>query len=155
MGIDQRWRHGITCRRRSRTNIPCHISERRSEGGGLLPDGSYVKNTGGDGQKYGINLKMFVAPQDKGGYGGKVFYDAESGHLILTVNAKPRSGPKVGRVEVPYVRNANDEWRADFSAISPAKKVTIDPTLPKQRDLHFGAANLELAKELKKDPSLD
>jgi len=51
------------------------------------------------------------------GYGGKVFYDAAGGHLTLTANAKPKIGPNVGASRCPMsaVRNANNEWRADFS----------------------------------------
>jgi len=60
----------------------------------------------------------------------------------------------VKRFEVPYVRNANGEWRADFSTLSPTPKVRIDPKLEKIRGTHFRAANLKLAKRFKKNPSL-
>ncbi|MCL1960372.1 MAG: DUF4781 domain-containing protein, partial [Desulfovibrionaceae bacterium] len=60
-----------------------------------LPDGARMTNTGGDGQRNGVQLYRFVSPQSKGGYGGKVFYDAKSGHLILAVNARSAVNPKL------------------------------------------------------------
>jgi len=122
--------------------------------GATLPDGTRIANTGGDGEKGGTNLYRFVLPQSEGGYGGRVFYDADSGHLILTANARTAANQDlVERIEVPYVRNANDDWRADFSAYSKFD-TRIDPSLAKSRSKHFAEANKNLAEAWKKDPSL-
>jgi hypothetical protein len=80
-----------------------------------LPNGTKVTNTG----SHGINLRQFVKPQSEGGYGGRVFYDENSGSMILAVNMRSNSNPNlVDRVEVPY-RPTKDGWRPDFSKYSP------------------------------------
>lgn len=122
--------------------------------GVTLPDGSRVSNTGGDGRKGGINLYQFAAPQSKGGYGGQVFYDAKSGALVLAANMRTKTSPQsVQRVEAPYSRNAVGQWRADFSQYSKYR-TAIDPGLPAARDGHFSAANQNLARDWKADPSI-
>ena len=83
-----------------------------------------------------------------------MFFSAKSGHLILAVNARTAVNPNlVERVEVPYVRNTNSEWRTDFSAISPYS-TEISPNLKKARNGHFIEANKKLRNELKNNEDL-
>lgn len=116
-----------------------------------LSSGEVTAKSGGRGSS---DLRKVLRPVDEGGWGGAVFHDPATDTMIVAVNIRTNRAPDVlDRVEVPYARDANGNWRADFSGVT-AFDTTIDPTLPADRDAHFEEANLELSERLATDPAL-
>lgn len=117
-----------------------------------LADGEVTAKSGGTGSS---DLRKVLRPIDEGGWGGAVFHDPATDTMILAVNLRTNRDPGVlDRVEVPYARNADGEWRADFSSVA-AYRTSIDPELPKIRDIHFARANRQLSAELRHDLDLN
>ena len=97
---------------------------------------------------------------------GRVFVDDKSGTVILSANVATQDGMLLQRVEIPYKRNADGEWRADFRAYDMltrtghGNEVTVEPFHPdgtvesdkQMRSRHFSEANDQLAKIWKVDP---
>lgn len=119
-------------------------------GGLTLADGTTIRNFGDRTNR----LDRFVQPQADGGYGGALFYDRASNTVIAAVNMRSEANPNlVTRVEVPFARNAQGEWRADFSRLAPYA-TRIDPNLPPDRLEHFEAANQNLRTDMAGDSSI-
>ena len=117
-----------------------------------LSSGEVTAKAGGHGSS---DLRKVLRPVDQGGWGGAVFHDPATDAMIVAVNIRTNRAPGVlDRVEVAYARDANGEWRADFSGVS-AYSTSIDPTLPKDYQTHFEAANQRLSEALIGDPNLD
>lgn len=121
-----------------------------SDGTLTLADGSRISNFGPRTN----SLTRFTTPQADGGYGGALFYDRASNTVIASVNMRTAGNEgSVTRVEVPYTRNSNGEWRADFSQSAPYK-TNIDPNMIRDRAEHFKAANQNLRDALANDSTL-
>lgn len=115
-----------------------------------LTDGTKVRSFG----DHTNVLRRFTDPVSEGGYGGAVFHDRATDTVIVAVNMARESTPNVvSRVEVPFARNAEGEWRADFSQNS-VYRTRIDPNLEATRRIHFKAANNKLAEAWRQDPSI-
>ena len=126
------------------------------EGEALVLKGKTITNL--DGR----NIKSW----QQGVVDGRVFVDDKSGTVILSANVATKDGMLLQRVEIPYKRNANGEWRADFTAhdmltrTGHGNEVTVEPFHPegkvesesRMRTRHFSEANEKLAKIWKTDP---
>ena len=92
-------------------------------------------------------------------HGGQVFVDDQSGTVILSVNMVTRANPKqLERVEVPYQKNNDGKWRADFSRhdklSNSGANIRISEGVANNRTAHFSDANKQLTSLLEKNLQL-